>query len=151
MQQNRTHLKIRRCVGSYWLDVISYTLLVRRSPKISILHLNTQYSRLSTQDSKLSTQKMKPITPREAFIKANSALFWHIPAEKKSQISDDVLVEYVLNYGSWKQVQELMQVLGLRVVARIFSAHTAAPRHNYFREIVHYFTLYFKKHAVSNS
>lgn len=33
------------------------------------------------------------------FIRENSSLFWHIPDDKKEEISKEVLVETILNYG----------------------------------------------------
>jgi hypothetical protein len=39
----------------------------------------------------------------KAFIRKHSSLFWYIPEDKKEDISLDVLVEVILNWGSkWK-------------------------------------------------
>lgn len=33
------------------------------------------------------------------FIRKHSSLFWNISDDKKEEISEDVLVEFILNYG----------------------------------------------------
>lgn len=35
----------------------------------------------------------------EAFIKKNKHLFWYINPEKLPNISNDILVEFIFNYG----------------------------------------------------
>ena len=41
----------------------------------------------------------------KAFIREKSSLFWHIPEDKKENVSQDVLVEYILNYGSMDDIK----------------------------------------------
>jgi hypothetical protein len=43
---------------------------------------------------------MNKISDRKRFILENSALFWYIPEEMKPCISDESLVETVLNFYS---------------------------------------------------
>lgn len=56
----------------------------------------------------------------KAFIRKHSNLFWYIPEDKKEEISEDVLVEFILNYGSLEDVKELFRIMGLKQVAEVF-------------------------------
>jgi len=86
----------------------------------------------------------------QQFIKENSALFWYIPEEKKPEISEELLVETILNYGDMEAVRKLFHLLGVQKVAGIFS-HTVnlseRRKGNYHELILHYFTLVFKRYA----
>jgi hypothetical protein len=61
----------------------------------------------------------------KAFIRQHSALFWYIPEDKKEDISPDVLVEFILNYGDLGAVKELFSI--------------------------NYFTLFFNRNASRNT
>ena len=39
------------------------------------------------------------------YIRKHSSLFWYIPEDKKEDISEDVLVEFILNYGTMEDVK----------------------------------------------
>lgn len=82
-------------------------------------------------------------------IAENKDLFWFIPEHKKSDISIDVLVEFVLNYGDYDACRHLLNTLGTETVADVFFNHLQSKRRggNYFPEIAHYFTQYFQRHA----
>lgn len=86
------------------------------------------------------------------FIREHKNLFWYIEDSAKENISHEVLVEFILNYGDEKSVKKLFELLGLEKVARIFYKQThkkgiAAKRINYFPRTAHFFDLYFKRHA----
>lgn len=82
------------------------------------------------------------------FIQKNKILFWHIPPSKIESISLDVLVEYVLNYGDYDTVKELLELLGTDTVAEIFYKNTQQKnRINYNKQNLHFFQLYFDRHA----
>ncbi len=81
------------------------------------------------------------------FIKEHSELFWYIPEEKKKDISHDMLVEFILNYGKRESVKTLFQLLGIEQVAEIFYKQIKRKRVNYFPQVIHFFDLYFKKYA----
>jgi hypothetical protein len=84
------------------------------------------------------------------YIEDRGYLFWYTPAPKGENVTDNLLVETVLNYGSIDDVRELFRIVGLKNVAKIFFDFTGqSERHkgNYFPEIHNYFDLYFKKHA----
>ena len=86
-----------------------------------------------------------------SFIKRNRELFWHIPDGKIDEISHDVLVEYVINYGDYESVKELINLLGINKTAEVFYRNNLSEkRTNYNKLNRHYFKLYFDRHASPN-
>jgi hypothetical protein len=81
------------------------------------------------------------------FIRRSGYLFWYTPGDKGETVTDELLVETVLNYGSMDEVRELFAVMGIRNAAAVFWGMTGRKKLNYFPEIHHYFDLYFKKYA----
>ncbi len=81
------------------------------------------------------------------FIRKHSALFWYIPEDKKEDLSPDVVVEFILNYGTLEDIKDLIKILGIEETARIFFAAEGRRKLNYFPEIYNFFSLYFKKYA----
>ena len=84
------------------------------------------------------------------FIRQNSSLFWYIPEGKKEEISEEVLVETILNYGDMEAVRELMNLMGVDKVAGLFfdMQHKSERRKGNIHEITaHFFTEFFKRHA----
>jgi len=85
------------------------------------------------------------------FIKENSSLFWYIEDSEKQNISIGFLIETILNYGDEKSVKKLFDLVGINKVAEIFYKQTSRKRVNYHKRTVHFFKLYFKRHAQRNS
>ncbi len=86
----------------------------------------------------------------KSFINSQSDLFWFLPESDKANISSAVLVETILNYGSLDAVTELIRILGLDVVARIFadSISTESRRRNNYHALTrNYFLHVFKKYT----
>jgi hypothetical protein len=81
------------------------------------------------------------------FIKENSYLFWYFKEEEKENISHEILVEFILNYGNDKSVKKLFEILGINYVADIFYKQTNKTRVNYFPQVSNFFKLYFKRYA----
>jgi len=84
------------------------------------------------------------------FIDDHQELFWYTPAPKSEKVTDDLLVETILNYGSMKQCIELFTVMGIDKVAEIFfNAINMSERRkgNYFELTVNYFTHFFNRYA----
>jgi len=84
------------------------------------------------------------------FIKERLHLIWYV--SDFDALDEESVVEAVLNYGNWEDVQELIVVLGIGKVAEIFrmnSQPSEMHRMNYRPEVKNYFTLYFKKYASS--
>jgi hypothetical protein len=88
------------------------------------------------------------MTDIQAFIQKKKSLFWAVPKEKKNEISDSLLVETILNYGSLEDVRELFSLLGMpRTAAIFFQTSQNIERHNYFPPVENYFRLYFNRHV----
>ena len=86
----------------------------------------------------------------KAFIREHSNLFWYTPEDKKEEISNEFLVETILNYGDKESVLHLFQLLGIKKVAEIFfnSINLSARRKGNYHELtINYFTLVFGKYA----
>lgn len=79
------------------------------------------------------------------FVRQRKHLFWS--TKNYDGLSHSVIVEGVLNYGDMNDVRELIALLGLQEVAKIFYENTSRPRINYRPEVKNYFQLYFKKYA----
>jgi len=84
------------------------------------------------------------------YIEERQALFWYSPAPKSESVSDELLVEHILNYGSMDDVRALFKVMSIKDAANIFfnSINKSERRkNNYFDIIINYFTLFFNKYA----
>ena len=80
------------------------------------------------------------------FIKRRSYLVWYI--KDPHLLSKEAIVEAVLNYGDFEDVQKLIQILGIKKVANVFSKQIKHKRNNYNAKTKNYFQLYFKKYAL---
>jgi hypothetical protein len=88
------------------------------------------------------------MTEIQEFINKKKSLFWAVPNDRKSEISNPFLVETILNYGTLEDVRELIRLLGLRQTANIFyETSQNRTRHNYFPPVENYFRLYFQRHV----
>ena len=94
----------------------------------------------STASSELSRR-------REEFIDKHSALFWYTPEDRKRTISDELLVETILNEGTLDDFRALKDVLTPKRVAQIFFGATPRQIGNYYPEIRHFFSLVLKEYA----
>ncbi|OIP04121.1 MAG: hypothetical protein AUJ97_03220 [Bacteroidetes bacterium CG2_30_32_10] len=86
----------------------------------------------------------------KAFIKENNALFWYTPEDKKEDISPELLVETILNYGDMESVKKLFSLLGLKKTSEIFfnTIKISERRKNNFHELtLNYFSLLFQRYA----
>lgn len=82
------------------------------------------------------------------FIKKRKHLIWY--TKNFDNLPEESIVEAVLNYGDWDDVQILIKILGIKKVAKIFRAKSKKSkvgRCNYPDKTKHYFTLYFNKYA----
>ncbi len=84
----------------------------------------------------------------EEYIEKRKNLFWSVGKNQRKDISEILLVETILNYGTLEDVRELIALVGLKQVATIFFNNTQDQmRHNYFPEVENFFRLYFQRHA----
>lgn len=82
------------------------------------------------------------------FIKKRPYLIWYV--KNLDKLSEESIVEHVLNYGDWDDVQEMIKILGMKKTAKIFRAKSKPSeigRQNYVKKTKYFFTLYFNKHA----
>ncbi|MCL4392522.1 hypothetical protein M1145_00040 [Patescibacteria group bacterium] len=79
------------------------------------------------------------------FIKTRPYLVWY--SKSYHTMSEGVIIESVLNYGSWEDFQELVKILGIKKIALIFRQSISLERCNYRPEVKNYFTLYFNRYA----
>ncbi|MDR2475754.1 MAG: hypothetical protein LBD45_07830 [Bacteroidales bacterium] len=84
------------------------------------------------------------------FINEYEAWFWYSGGDKRDTVSDELLVETVLNYGNMKMVKQLFQIMGIKNVADIFFREinqSERKKHNYNELTLNYFTLLFNQYA----
>lgn len=81
----------------------------------------------------------------QEFIKQRPHLVWYV--KDLGRLNDESIVEHVLNYGDWRDVQEMIKILGIKKTADIFNKESSRKRSNYRPEIKNYFRLYFHKYA----
>ena len=86
-----------------------------------------------------------------AFIDKNKLLFWYTPEEKKKNISENLLVETILNYGSLDDVKELINIMGKERISEVFFNAKERQKLNYFPEIYNYFKHLFNRYAQEDS
>jgi len=81
----------------------------------------------------------------QEFIKKRPYLVWS--TKNYDKLSNATILEAVLNYGDWDDVQQVIKILGIKKSAKIFKEKSKQTRCNYRQEIKHYFKLYFNKYA----
>jgi len=84
---------------------------------------------------------------RDHFIDKHKDMFWYTPGSKKHDISDDLLVETVLNYGTLDDYRELRQIMTPQKLAKVFFSAVGRKAGNYYPEIRNFFSLVLKQYA----
>ncbi|MBI3261330.1 hypothetical protein HYZ64_03115 [Candidatus Berkelbacteria bacterium] len=84
------------------------------------------------------------MTLRE-FVQSRAYLFWSV--KDLSLLSDEAIVEQLLNYGDFDDVQTLCSLMGVQKVARIFTQQSQRRRTNYSPALKQFFRLYFQQYA----
>lgn len=87
----------------------------------------------------------------QQFIKDHSAYFWYTPEKGKENVSEELIVETILNEGSMDDVRALFDIMGIDKVADIFFSTKGRAVNNYYPEIRNFFTLVFNRYAHRNS
>lgn len=86
----------------------------------------------------------------QEFIQKRPHLIWYVGKENLGRLNEESIVEHVLNYGDWADVQEMIKILGIAKTARIFRQKSRPDkfgRQNYRPEIKNYFKLYFDRYT----
>ncbi|MDR0733922.1 MAG: hypothetical protein LBF08_07685 [Dysgonamonadaceae bacterium] len=81
------------------------------------------------------------------FIRKHEGLFWYSPENKEETVSDGLLVETIINYGTLDDIRQLFKVMGIYRVASVFRQMTGRKSKNIYPELRRYFELYFNKYA----
>jgi len=82
------------------------------------------------------------------FIKTRPHLIWYV--KNLDKLSEESIVEHVLNYGDWDDVQKMIKILGMKKTAKIFRAKakpSAMGRQNYSAKTKNFFKIYFNEYA----
>jgi len=73
---------------------------------------------------------------RAEFIEKNKHLFWYIKKEAIPNISNDILVEFIFNYGTWQDVKDLIKIIGFQELKRVYdNLETDRQKGNYMPEM----------------
>lgn len=88
---------------------------------------------------------------RKQYIEDHKHLFWYTPKEKKETISDSLLLETILNYGTLDDCRQLINLMGVDNAANIFFSAKGREKMNYYPEIRNFFTLVFNRYAHRNT
>lgn len=86
---------------------------------------------------------------RKNLLKKRAILWWGV--KDPQNLSDEALLEGVLNYGDLPDVREVFEILGIDEAARIFNKQIKEKRVNYNPQTLNYFKLFFKKYAFRDS
>ena len=84
------------------------------------------------------------------FIRQHSELFWYIPEDKKEDISEEVLLETILNYGDIDAVKNLLKLWGIEITAKRFDnivKGSDRKRGNLHEITYNFFNEFFNRHA----
>jgi hypothetical protein len=85
------------------------------------------------------------------FIREHQHLFWYSPEDKTETVTDELLVETIINYGTLENIHKLFEVFGLQKTATVFRQMTERKALNFYPELRNFFELYFDKYAPRNS
>lgn len=92
-----------------------------------------------------ASKREKPVID---FIERNKHLFWYTPENKKASISDELLLENVINYCDLNTIRELFAIWGLKKAKHVFEGMNDRKARNLYPEIYHFFSEYFKRVAL---
>ncbi len=73
---------------------------------------------------------------REEFITKNAHLFWYIKKDAIPNIGNEVLVEFIFNYGTWQDVKDLIKIIGYNELKRVYEDVTDRKIGNYIPEML---------------
>jgi hypothetical protein len=84
---------------------------------------------------------------KKTFIAKNKHLFWYTPEDKISSISDELLLENIINYADLNTIKELFEIWGLKKAKKVFEGMKERKKQNFYPEIHHFFSEFFKRVA----
>jgi hypothetical protein len=80
-----------------------------------------------------------------SIIKNKPYLAWYVKDPEK--LSEESVLEHVLNYGNWDDVQQFIKIKGKDESAALFKKTLTNKRTNYSPAIKSYFYRYFNNHV----
>ena len=83
----------------------------------------------------------------QEYIRRHRRLFWDIREDAVENLSLSAVVETILKYGHISDIRELIDLAGIDQVYKIFQQQISGKRVNYPKRTLHFFKLYFEKHA----
>ncbi len=83
----------------------------------------------------------------KAFIRKHSNLFWYTPEDKRENISLELLLETILNYGTLDDSLHLIKLIGFNNARKMLQSVEGRKKMNYYPEIYNFFSLYLNKNA----
>lgn len=81
------------------------------------------------------------------FIKRNDHLFWYTPMEEKQNISEQMLVEFIINFGTLENIKELIQLYGVPKMQKLLLEFKGRKKQNIYPELFHLVYEHLKKVA----
>ncbi|PIP14601.1 hypothetical protein COY88_02290 [Candidatus Roizmanbacteria bacterium CG_4_10_14_0_8_um_filter_35_28] len=81
-----------------------------------------------------------------SIIKKKPYLAWYIKDPEK--LSEKSVLEHILNYGNWDDVQQFIKIKGKDKTTEVFKKTIANKRTNYSPVIQSYFSRYFNNSHV---
>ena len=81
-----------------------------------------------------------------SIIKKKPYLAWYIKDPEK--LSEKSVLEHILNYGNWDDVQQFIKIKGKDKTTEVFKKTIANKRTNYSPVIQSYFSRYFNNSYV---
>lgn len=79
------------------------------------------------------------------FIKENQQLLWYTPDKSKENISDELLLEMVINYSELDNILKLFKLMGLDKVKSILESFEGRKKNNIYPELYNFFMEYLKR------
>lgn len=79
------------------------------------------------------------------FIKKHKDWFWYTPKDKLQSISDELLLENVINYGKIKDFKDYIKIVGIEKAHKTFRKFRGRRKNNLYPELYNLFDKYFKK------
>ncbi len=79
-------------------------------------------------------------------IKNKPYLAWYVKVPEK--LSEESVLEHILDYGNWDDVQLFIKIKGINQTAKIFNKSLKNRRTNYQPAVQSYFSRYFNNNHV---
>lgn len=81
------------------------------------------------------------------FINKHEDIFWYTPKDKKKNVSEELLLETVLNYANLEDCLTLIRLIGVKKALEILKNAKGRKKLNYYPEIYNFFMNILSKNA----